>query len=168
LTPLRPNLAQNLAQLTLPAVATTGSITTATNALTVASATNLTVGAQITVAGAGAAGGLLTTTITAIAGTAVTLAANASTTVTGAVVDAWPGFTLAGLGLNLDAGTRYVDVYCGNDALQYCPEGSVPTPSFGFPMNAGQTVRFSMAEANVAQFCVLNKVNVTLTVYQMI
>lgn len=65
---------------------TTGSITSGTATLTVASAVSWKVGQGIRIAGAGAAGAALTTTISAISGTTFTLAANASTTVSGAAV----------------------------------------------------------------------------------
>jgi hypothetical protein len=65
---------------------TTGSITTGTNLLTVASAIDFAVGQGISVAGAGAAGALLVSSVTAINGLVLTLAGNAGTSVTGAVV----------------------------------------------------------------------------------
>ncbi|MCC6235497.1 MAG: hypothetical protein IT580_22865 [Verrucomicrobiales bacterium] len=61
---------------------TTGSITTGTNSLVVASATGFSQGQTITVQGAGAGGIDLVTTISSIAGTTFTLADNASTSVT--------------------------------------------------------------------------------------
>lgn len=64
--------------------ATTGSITTGTKLLTVASTTSYAAGQGISIAGAGAAGAALLTSITSISGLVITLAANASTTVTGA------------------------------------------------------------------------------------
>jgi hypothetical protein len=67
-------------------VSTTGSITSGTNSLTVASANSWTAGQGIKIAGAGAAGADLSTTISSIAGNVFTLAVNASTTVSGAVV----------------------------------------------------------------------------------
>jgi hypothetical protein len=67
-------------------VATTGSITTGTYALTVADATNLAVGEAIDVAGAGTGGADLKTYINAISGTTVTLASKAGKTVTSATV----------------------------------------------------------------------------------
>lgn len=65
---------------------TTGSISAASAALTVASASTFAVGQGIYIAGAGAAGIAHVTTITAINGLVLTLAANAATTVAGAVV----------------------------------------------------------------------------------
>lgn len=66
---------------------TTGSITSGTTALTVASGTGINNGDTIAIVGAGAAGATLTTTVSAGGGTtALTLAAAASTTVSGAAV----------------------------------------------------------------------------------
>lgn len=67
-------------------VATTGSITTGTASLVVASTDGLAKGYTVVVAGAGVAGANLTQTISSISGLTVTLAGNASTTVSGAVV----------------------------------------------------------------------------------
>ena len=68
-------------------ISTTGSITSGTTALTVASGTGISNGDSITIVGAGAAGANLTTTVSAGGGTtALTLAASASTTVSGATV----------------------------------------------------------------------------------
>lgn len=64
---------------------TTGTISSGTDSLVVASATGFAEGDTITVAGAGASGVDLTTAITTIAGTTFTLADNAGTSVT----DAW-------------------------------------------------------------------------------
>jgi hypothetical protein len=66
--------------------ATTGSITTGTTSLAVASATGFTRGMAITVAGAGISGANLTTIIQSISGTTFTVAPQASTTVTSAAV----------------------------------------------------------------------------------
>lgn len=65
---------------------TTGSITSGSSTLTVASATGYSTGDQLTVAGAGANGLDLVATISTISGTTVTLAANAATTVASAAV----------------------------------------------------------------------------------
>lgn len=65
---------------------TTGSITSGSNTLTVASASTWKVGHGILVAGAGAASADLTTTVTAIDGVTFTLEDAASTTVAGAAV----------------------------------------------------------------------------------
>lgn len=65
---------------------TTGSITTGTASLTVASATGWMTGDAITVAGAGVGSADLTTYIQQISGTTITLGANASTSVTDAAV----------------------------------------------------------------------------------
>ena len=66
---------------------TTGSITSGTSALTVASGTGINNGDTITVAGAGVSGANLTTTVSSGGGTtSITLAATASTTVSGAAV----------------------------------------------------------------------------------
>lgn len=71
---------------------TTGSITTGTALLTVASTDGLTIGQTVTVAGAGVAGAVLSQTISAINTTTnvVTLGGNASTTVTSQVVTMTP------------------------------------------------------------------------------
>jgi hypothetical protein len=61
---------------------TTGSITSGTNSLVVASATGLAVGQTLTVQGAGLYGNDLISAIDVIAGTTITLRNNASTTVT--------------------------------------------------------------------------------------
>jgi hypothetical protein len=61
---------------------TTGTISSASDSLVVASATGFSEGDSITIRGAGASGADLTTTITTIAGTTFTLAASASTSVT--------------------------------------------------------------------------------------
>lgn len=63
---------------------TTGSITTGTASLTVASATGFSVGQDVTVAGAGAASGQLLARISSISSNVLTLNTNASTTVSGA------------------------------------------------------------------------------------
>lgn len=63
-------------------VTTTGSITTGTATLTVASASTFAINQGIYIAGAGTAGAALVTTITAISGTTFTLATTASTTAT--------------------------------------------------------------------------------------
>lgn len=66
---------------------TTGSITTGTTALTVASGTNIRDGDQITIAGAGAAGAALTAIVASGGGTtAIVIDTAASTTVSGAAV----------------------------------------------------------------------------------
>lgn len=65
---------------------TTGSITTGTASLVVASIGTYAVGQGIYIAGAGAAGAAKVATILAISGTTITLSSNASTTVSGAVV----------------------------------------------------------------------------------
>ena len=67
-------------------VATTGSINSASNLLTVASANSWTNGQGIKIDGAGILGSDLSTTITSISGTTFTLATNASTTVSNATV----------------------------------------------------------------------------------
>ena len=66
--------------------ATTGSITSGTNQLTVANAGSFASGQSIIIAGAGSAGGNLTATISSISGKVFTLGSNASTTVTDAAV----------------------------------------------------------------------------------
>jgi hypothetical protein len=68
------------------AALTTGSITSGTNTLTIASASEWEVGHGILIVGAGTAGADLITKVTAIAGTTFTLQNNASTTVSGARV----------------------------------------------------------------------------------
>lgn len=93
---------------------TTGSITSGTATLTVASATSWKVGQGIRIAGAGAAGAALTTTISAISGTTFTLAANASTTVSSAVVG---HDDTAAVQAAFDAGNT-------NDKTVYLPTGT--------------------------------------------
>lgn len=61
---------------------TTGTISSGTASLVVASASDFVIGQGIYIKGAGTAGGVLETTITNISGTTFTLAANASTTAT--------------------------------------------------------------------------------------
>lgn len=68
------------------AEATTGSITSGSSALTVASATGFKVGMGVHVDGAGASSDVLLAKITAINGSILTLSANAGTTVSGAGV----------------------------------------------------------------------------------
>lgn len=68
------------------ATTTTGSITTGTSTLVVASADTFAVNQGIRINGAGTSGGILVTTITNIDGTTITLEDNASTTVSGETV----------------------------------------------------------------------------------
>jgi hypothetical protein len=67
---------------------TTGSITSGSNVLAVASATGYATGTQVTVAGAGAFGAHLVALVQSVAGTNLTLDTNAGTAVTGAAVTA--------------------------------------------------------------------------------
>lgn len=67
-------------------VQTTGTISSGSHSLVVASATGYSIGMGIYVAGAGAAGAALVTTITNIVGTTFTLTAAAATTATGQLV----------------------------------------------------------------------------------
>lgn len=72
--------------LTMVSASTTGSITAASNSLTVASATGLEIGDEVTIVGAGTAGATLTATINNISGTTITLGTAAVTTVTSQAV----------------------------------------------------------------------------------
>lgn len=72
--------------LAVLAPTTTGSITTGTSTLTVASATGLFIGDTVTVAGAGPAGAVLTAVITNIVSTTITLGTSAGTTVSSVAV----------------------------------------------------------------------------------
>lgn len=67
-------------------VTTTGTITSGSNQLTVASPASFAIGHGISIVGAGAAGVLLVSTISAIAGSVFTLADNATVSVSGASV----------------------------------------------------------------------------------
>jgi Pectate lyase superfamily protein len=69
-----------------PSYSTTGSISSTSASLTMASASNLYVGIQVAVMGAGASGANLFAKVTAISGTTVTLGTAAGTTVSGANV----------------------------------------------------------------------------------
>jgi hypothetical protein len=72
----------------LVGAATTGSITTGTNLLTVAATDGITIGDTLNIAGAGGGGSVLSTTVTAVNTTTnvVSLTANAGTTVSNAAV----------------------------------------------------------------------------------
>jgi hypothetical protein len=115
-------------------IATTGDITAATTALTVASATGFAVGDQVIVAGAGSGGDDLIASITGIAGTAVTLGTAASGDVTGAAVQK-AGFTYMDEQLSLEFG---IEAHNFSDSVTQNYAGAlakldVTTPaSFGF------------------------------------
>lgn len=83
---LVPNAVPSMRAIT--SSVTTGSITAATNLLTVASTDGITIGDTLSIAGAGAAGVVHTTTVTAVNQTTnvVTLTVNAVTTVSSATV----------------------------------------------------------------------------------
>jgi hypothetical protein len=82
-------------------VNTTGSITSSSNVLTVASGTGIINGSNILVSGAGASGAdLLAKVVSGGGTTSLTLAASASTTVVNAAVQATPGINRTGTGFN--------------------------------------------------------------------
>lgn len=115
-------------------VSTTGSITTGTPTLTVASASGFVASGPITVVGAGGAGANLSTTISTIAGTTFTLAANATTSVVNYPVSnssIYAGGSAAGKFAAATTGTCTVTIKPGLTALNgyRCAATDMTTPA---------------------------------------
>jgi hypothetical protein len=113
--------------ITMATAATTGSITSTHNSLTVASAANLEIGDSISIVGAGTSGSTLTAVISGIVGTTITISVNAVTSVVGGVVTKVIPSNLNSTTntLNVVAGAKVLVTYVDNSAVSHIFTSSV-------------------------------------------